>query len=167
MGTWTGLTIGIGMGAGMLLGGMIADRLLRRSMSAPQWFGCFASLITAAAWVAVVLMPRPLWAFVATFFAAGIAALNAPINVASIQNVCDPRLRATAASLASLATSLFGIGLAPLVIGLLSDAFASALGKESLRYAIIASLPVCFLAAALYARLARLLQEPPAQAVPA
>jgi len=167
VGAWTGLTIGLGMGAGMLLGGLIADRLLRRSMSAPQWFGCFASLITGAAWVAVLLIPRPLWAFVATFFAAGICALNAPINVASVQNVCDPRLRATAASLASLATSLFGIGLAPLVIGLLSDAFTPALGKESLRYAIIASLPICFLAAALYARLARLLHEPAAQPLPA
>jgi predicted MFS family arabinose efflux permease len=167
VGVWTGLTVGIGMGGGMLLGGVIADRLLRRSASAPQWFGCAASLGTAAAWALVVLMPQPRWAFAATFFAAGICALNAPINVASVQNVCDPRLRATAAALATLATSLFGIGLAPLTIGLLSDAFAPALGRESLRYAIIASLPVCFVAAALYVRLARLLQESPGQAVPA
>jgi predicted MFS family arabinose efflux permease len=166
VGTWTGLTVGIGMGGGMLLGGVIADRLQRRSASAPQWFGGCASLVTAAAWVAVVLMPQALSAFVATFCAAAVAALNAPINVASVQNVCDPRLRATAASLASLATSLFGIGLAPLVIGLLSDAFTPTLGKESLRYAIIASLPVCFLAAALYVRLARLLREPQAQTLP-
>jgi len=163
VGTWTGLTVGIGMGLGMLCGGVVADRLVRRSLSSPQWFGCIASLGTGAAWLVVMLIAQPVWAFIATFVAAGIAALGAPVNVASVQNVCDPRLRATAASLTTLATSLIGIGLAPYVIGVLSDTFAPALGKEALRYAILASLPACFIAAALFARLARLLQEPPAQ----
>lgn len=168
VGTWTGLAIGFGMGSGMLLGGVLADRLLRRSASAPQWFCCATTLATGAAWALVLMLSRPSWAFLATFFASLIAALAAPNNVATVQNVCDPRLRATAASLATLMTSLLGIGLAPFVIGLMSDAFSASLGQEALRYAMLACLPACLLAAALYVRIARLLQEhPPAEALPA
>jgi predicted MFS family arabinose efflux permease len=168
VGTWTGIAIGFGMGCGMLLGGVVADRLLRRSASAPQWFCCAATLATGAAWAVVLILSNPSWAFVATFLASLIAALAAPTNVATVQNVCDPRLRATAASLSTLLTSLLGIGLAPLVIGMLSDAFSASQGRDALRYAMLASLPSCFLAAALYVRVARALKDnPPPLAVPA
>ena len=114
------------------------------------------------------MLSNPSWVFVATFLASLIAALAAPTNVATVQNVCDPRLRATAASLSTLLTSLLGIGLAPLVIGMLSDAFSASQGRDALRYAMLASLPSCFLAAALYVRVARSLKDnPPPLAVPA
>jgi len=168
VGTWCGLSIGCGMAVGMLSGGALADRLLRRSVSTPQWFCCATALATGAAYLLVLTAATAPWAFAATFFASLIGSLAAPTNAATVQNLCDPRLRATAASLATLAISLLGIGLAPFVIGALSDVLQGALGPDSLRYAMLAMLPACALTAALHARLARLMQlNPPALAVPA
>jgi predicted MFS family arabinose efflux permease len=38
VGTRTGVAIGFGMAAGMLIGGLVSDRLLRRAPGLPQWF---------------------------------------------------------------------------------------------------------------------------------
>lgn len=157
-GTWAGLAIGVGMAAGMLIGGPVADRLFRRSLAAPQLFCMVAALATALAYLVVFEVPDYRWALVATFFASLIGALGSPTNVTTIQALCDPRVRATAAALATLTISMVGIGLAPFVIGALSDAYAPSLGEESLRHALTLSLLVCLPLALLYYRLAILLR---------
>jgi predicted MFS family arabinose efflux permease len=167
--TYTGLAIGLGMAAGMVIGGWCSDRLLKRSPAAPQWFGVVTSLATGIAYLFVLLLPHASSAFVATFFAAMIGALAGPTNAATVQNVADPRLRATAASLATLTIGLLGIGFAPFMVGVLSDALAASLGNHALRYGLLYCLPVCLITAVCFARLAKLLaSHPPAGAsVPA
>lgn len=158
-GEWTGLTIGLGMAAGMLIGGIVADRLAKRSPSAPQIFCMAAALATGAAYLLVLSLANVKLAFAATFCASAIGALGSPTNVTTVQNLCDPRLRAVAASLATLTISLLGVGLAPLVIGLTSDALTPQFGVQALRYALMMSLVVSLITAALYYHVARLLRE--------
>jgi predicted MFS family arabinose efflux permease len=157
-GLWSGLTIGLGMAAGMLIGGLCADRLSRRSESAPQLFCMAAALATGVAYLVALSLPDATWAFGATFVASAVGALGAPSNATTVQNLCDPRLRAVAASLVTLTISLLGVGLAPLVIGMLSDALAPQFGVNALRTALALSLTVSWAAAALYYHLARLLR---------
>lgn len=158
VGTWTGLAIGFGMAAGMLIGGFSSDRLLRRSPGRPQWFCAATALATGIAYWIVLWMPDPSHAFVATFFASLIGALGGPTNAVTVQNVTAPHLRATAASLATLTISLIGIGLAPLVIGVLSDALTPSIGRDALRHAMSWTLPVCLITAACHVRMARLME---------
>jgi predicted MFS family arabinose efflux permease len=158
-GAWTGLTIGLGMAVGMLLGGIIADRLAKRSAAAPQMFCLASALATGAAYYLALSLADVKMAFALTFCASAIGALGSPTNVTAVQNLCDPRLRAVAASLATLTISLLGVGLAPLVIGMTSDALTPRFGAQALRYALMISLVVSIVTAALYYRVARLLRN--------
>ena len=154
---WTGLAIGFGMAAGMVTGGLAADRLSRRSPAAPQLFSMAAALATGAAYLVVLGLADVRWAFAAAFIAAWIGALATPANIVAVQDFCDPTLRAVAASLATLAISLVGVGLSPLVIGMISDALTPTFGAEALRYAMMLSLIMSLVTAALNYRLSRLL----------
>jgi MFS family permease len=79
--------------------------------------------------------------------------------LAMTQALSPPAMRATASALLMLIINLFGLGLGPLVIGLLSDALAATLDKESLR-AALALAPVAALWAAVHFFLAaRTLRE--------
>ena len=64
-----------------------------------------------------------------------------------------------AASLATLTISMIGIGLAPLTIGVLSDALTPSIGQEALRHAMSWTLPVCLITAFCHMRVAGLMQE--------
>ena len=55
------------------------------------------------------------------------------------------RMRATAIVLIYFMANLIGMGLGPLVVGMLSDVFTPAFGQESLRYALVAICPPGFL----------------------
>jgi predicted MFS family arabinose efflux permease len=159
VGVWSGLAIGAGMTAGMLIGGVCADRLSRRSPSAPQYFCMVAAVATGLAYLPVLWLPDAAPAFAATFVASALGALGAPTNAATVQNLCDPRLRSIAAALVTLTISLLGVGLAPLAIGMMSDALTPRLGPEALRYALTLSLAVSAVAAMLYHHIAQLLHE--------
>jgi predicted MFS family arabinose efflux permease len=151
VGVWTGFGIGVGMAVGMLVGGPWADRLVRVGAERPLLLCMAASLFASAAYAVAFWASNSVIAFAATFVAAAVSALCAPTNVAALQNVCDPRLRATASAILQIATSLVGIGLAPFLIGALSDALAPWAGADSLRYALTIALLSCFLAAGAYA----------------
>jgi MFS family permease len=123
-------TLGIG---GMLLGGWIADRFSARGASWPLRCAAVFSLTYAVSSAAVYLATDR--SSLTVFYLAG-ALLPGTLGVvlAAAQTLAPPAMRARAAALL-LASSTFIGGLGPLLVGTLSDAFASALGAESMRYA--------------------------------
>jgi MFS family permease len=147
------------MAAGMVIGGHYADRLSRRSPDRPLLFCMATALATGLAYLVVLSVPDPTWAFAATFLASLIGALGSPTNVTVIQNICSAELRATAAALATLTISLIGIGLAPFAIGVLSDAFTPSRGVEALRHAMMVSLIVSLPTAVLYHKVAGMIRS--------
>jgi predicted MFS family arabinose efflux permease len=157
VGAMTGLAIGLGMAVGVLLGGTTADRLSRRSLAQPQFLCAVTILLSGLSFVAALLAANPWWAFAMTFVAAIFGSIASPIISTAVQNESPPELRATAASYSTLAVSVLGIGLAPLAIGMLSDILTPAYGKESLRWALLASLSACIVTSALHYRVGRLL----------
>ena len=54
------------------------------------------------------------------------------------RHVVDPRARALAAAVLLLVANLIGASIGPLAVGVLSDALASSVGAQSLRYALLA-----------------------------
>jgi len=58
---------------------------------------------------------------------------------AAVQNLVPQHWRTQAAALLLFVFNLLGLGLGPLVVGMLSDSL-SHLGEESIRYAMVASL---------------------------
>jgi MFS family permease len=159
VGAMSGLAIGLGMAVGVLLGGATADRLSRRSLAQPQFLCAVTILLSGLSFVAALLATNPWWAFAMTFVAAIFGSIASPIISTAVQNESPPELRATAASYSTLAVSVLGIGLAPLAIGMLSDVLTPAYGKESLRWALLASLSACLVTAVLHYRVGSLLRK--------
>ena len=158
--TWTGLAIGFGMGGGMLIGGMLADWLARGGRHRPMWLGTVSVALSGLVMLVVLQLPDARWALGITFVALLLGSMGSPVNTTAIQNEAPPELRATAASIALLAVGIIGIGLAPLLVGMLSDSLVAAHGPtESLRIAMLASLSLCLVTAALYAQVARVIQS--------
>lgn len=143
VGAYLGIAVGAGAGLGLLIGGWIANRAAQYDVRRPMLIGAAAlvlalpaalgSLFVASATVSLLLVTLTgfLWGFA-----------NGPV-LAALYSVVSAGMRATAGAIAIFATSVLGFGLGPATVGVLSDLLTQSLGREALRYALLA--PVCLL----------------------
>jgi predicted MFS family arabinose efflux permease len=131
------LVFGVAGGLGTFLGGYIADQFSKRDM---KWmprivtiatvvglpFG-FAIYLTDSSWVVFVLIGVP----------AALGSVYLPPTYAMTQGLVEVRMRTVASALLLFVINLIGMGLGPLMAGLISDALAPTYGKDSLKYALL------------------------------
>ncbi len=137
LGSMLAMTRGVGMFAGLLVGGFIADRLARGGMRGPTKLIIWSrvGLFIPAAGVYVVDQASIAYMLSA---ASGFFAMVAVGPELSIMMTIVPAGRRATASAATLFSSSFiGMGGGPLVVGMLSDLFAASQGAESLRVALL------------------------------
>lgn len=122
----TGVIVGITGLIGLTLGGVIADKLHERSLNGRLLFAAFSMLVaTLATAYALHAGLVAITLFVAVFSLGWLFAYNFYTCVyPAIQDVVEPRLRATAMAVFFAGLYLLGGGLGPVVVGLLSDHFA-------------------------------------------
>lgn len=147
-----------GMTVGVLLGGVIGSRIGGASPGR-QLNLCAAVMVGLVLLYLAMFSVRSLpvalgFAFVGTAF----SVLYTPMSTAAWQAICDPRARGTMAGLTGFVSMFIGGAACTFATGALSDALRPHVGAESLRYALMASMIFCLIAAALYARAARLTQ---------
>ncbi|SDQ45945.1 MFS transporter [Pseudomonas sp. B21-012] len=124
----TGVIVGLTGLVGLTLGGWIADKVHQRFANGRLLFGALSMLIAtlATAW-ALHAGRIEIGVFVAVFGVGWLFAYNFYTCVyTAIQDVVQPRLRATAMALFFAGLYLLGGGLGPVVVGALSDHFAVA-----------------------------------------
>ena len=127
----------IGGTAGVLLGGVLADRLGTGDRRWYAWLPAIAWLITAPMF-AIGLSVSSLalaWPLLLVPNALNILWLG-PVTTA-VQHLVPRHMRATASASFLLINNLIGIGVGPLLFGRLSDALKASYGVESLRYAAV------------------------------
>lgn len=158
MGGWLGAATGLSMAAGLLIGGLLVNKLAVRSprsyalvpgvsmlLAAPV---IAAALLVGDGWLTLLLMSLPMTlGYVYTGPALALA-----------QNLAPPRMRATTASILMLAINLFGGGCGPLFVGIMSDVIVSQQAGESLRIAMLWLLLPCLGASAAFYALSRTLR---------
>ncbi len=122
----TGIIVGITGLIGLTLGGWVADKLHQRFANGRLLFAAGSMLIaTVATGYALHAGRIEIGVFVAVFSLGWLFAYNFYTCVyTAIQDVVEPRLRATAMALFFAGLYLLGGGLGPVVVGLLSDHFA-------------------------------------------
>jgi len=150
VGTVLAVLLGVGGGLGTLLGGVLADRLGARD---PAWrlrVVAIASLAAAPFWLAVLLAGGPVAAIACLAIPAAVMGFFIAPTYAAVQSLAEPTMRATAAALLLLCGSLIGLGLGPVLVGLLSDTLQPAHGAASLRLALLVVVPLYLWAAAHY-----------------
>lgn len=136
------IILGLGGGAGTLIGGALADNLARRHDDARwyMWMSGGAALISIpfsmAAFltgqVSIALGCLLVWAILSQSFMGPTYAI--------VQGIAGLPRRALASAILLFLTNLVSYGLGALVIGMLSDIFNPAYGVESLRYSLLALL---------------------------
>ncbi len=161
-GTLAGGVLVLGLLAGSLFGGVIADRLTKSRQSASNLPVGIAGFLAGAVFVALALLMPSLALFVPMFLlgAACLYLYNGPYTAVK-QNVVLPTVRATAVTLALLIEHLLGDSYAPFAIGKLSDAL------NSLQLALLILLPPLLVLAALLAATGLRHEDPDGQAMEA
>jgi MFS family permease len=137
IGTSLALIIGIGGGAGIYLGGVLADRLsvgdprgrirvpaLAQLLSLP-----FSVVVYTASSTTVVLAAFAIPAFLGLMYQGPAFAV--------VQSLATPKMRATAAAVLLFVINIIGLAVGPALTGALSDSLEPRFGTESLRYALL------------------------------
>ena len=124
----TGVIVGVTGLFGLTLGGWLADRIHQRWASGRLLFAALSMLIAMLATGYALLSGRiEIGVFIAVFSLGWLFSYNFYTCVyTAIQDVIEPRLRATAMALFFAGLYLLGGGLGPIAVGLLSDHFAQA-----------------------------------------
>lgn len=137
VGAYLAVVNGLMGGVGVLLGGILADRLAVRDV---RWYAWLPSIAMAGSWpfyIAVYLMPSwqgamalLLMPVLFGFFYVGPAG-------AMTQTLVPVRMRAMSAAIFMFVTTLISMGGGPQLAGILSDQMTPTYGAESLRYALL------------------------------
>jgi len=139
----------IGGTAGVLAGGILADRLGRLDK---RWYALLPAIawaITAPFFLFGFLTPSPwlAWPLLLIPNALNILWLG-PITTA-VQHLVAQPMRATAAGFFLLINNLIGLGVGPKLIGFISTSLKATYGPESLRYAAMGVIGFYLVAAVL------------------
>lgn len=122
----TGFIVGVTGLVGLTAGGWVADKVYQRSERGRLVFGAGSLVVAALATAAALASGRESVALFAALFGLGwLAQYSYYTSVyPAIQDVVEPRLRATAVALYFAGMYLLGGAFGPVVVGGLSDALA-------------------------------------------
>lgn len=146
-----GTLVLVGGIAGMTIGGMLGDRLGRRSLRPFVLIPAISFLLSAPLY-ALALFTSNLW--LAWFFfllPQALAFFYPGPMLTALNHVVPPNMRATASAIFLMIAHLFGTGLGTAFIGIVSDAMAADMGSEGLRYALLLAVAANVLAAFAFA----------------
>jgi MFS transporter, Spinster family, sphingosine-1-phosphate transporter len=141
LGTWFAAIFGSAGLLGTYLGGRLASAHLANNEDRQLKAMAAAFALLALIKAGVFLASSRYIAFVLMAAASvGYGMAIGPL-FATIQTLVPQSMRATSIALLYLFANLIGMGLGPLAVGVLSDAFNPAAKEESLRYALLALCP--------------------------
>ena len=142
LGIWLGLTWGLGGIFFTYLGGALATRFASNQESR-QLKGIALICVLCTLFHAFNYLSSNKYAsliFVSLVGGALIPMTSATIY-AAIQSLVDASMRAVALAFIFMLANLIGLGLGPVVVGMISDALSPFFGNESLRYALLSFSP--------------------------
>jgi MFS family permease len=151
--TLGGLCLGIGSIVGIIVGGILVNALIGRNRLWEFWFPALTALLTAPLFLLVYLTENIAASYVFLFLGAMAVGLGMGPSLACMHIVTEHRVRATAIALVAFFTSIFGYGLTPVAIGVLSDGFGAYFSVDaatSLRWAMLCPLLLSIAAALMY-----------------
>ncbi len=153
-GTWYFLTSPLPSMLGIFLGGYFADRLGARDTRWYLWVPALGHVLSVPVLVAFLLWPEAdriampgalaaiglpsmpvalLWSLVGSVIG---GAYTAPF-MSTIQGIAPLRMRAFAAAVSTLVTTLVGLAAGPLLVGVIADGFGARFGDDALRYSLL------------------------------
>ena len=136
VGTSLALITGIGGALGTYMGGVLADRYGAKDKRWYLWISGIPAALSVPLMFTAVFIGDPRLALGFLFFATMLGAFYLGPTIAISHTLVSPSMRAMASAILFFILNLIGLGLGPLVVGMISDMLAPAYGSESLRYAL-------------------------------
>ena len=136
VGTSLALITGIGGAMGTYFGGVLADRYGANDKRWYLWIAAIPGACSVPLMLSAVFVADPRLTLACLFFATMLGAFYLGPTIAISHNLVSPSMRAMASAILFFILNLIGLGMGPLVVGMISDALAPAYGSESLRYAL-------------------------------
>ena len=133
--TWLGLITGLAGGAGTFAGGYLADKCGRRDRRWYLWIPGLAALLAIPFFLLVYLLEAYHLALIVYIIPQFLAAMFIGPTIAMTHGVVSLRMRALASSILFFVLNLIGLGLGPLLTGILSDVLTPVFGQGGLKYA--------------------------------
>ena len=136
VGTSLALITGIGGALGTYFGGVLADRFGADDKRWYLWIAAIPGACSVPLMLSAVFVGDPRLALAFLFFATMLGAFYLGPTIAISHTMVSPSMRAMASAILFFILNFIGLGLGPLVVGMLSDFLAPSYGSESLRYAL-------------------------------
>lgn len=138
IGTSLGWIIGLGGTFGALAGGRLADHLGSRDARWYMWLPALQALLVIPFVAGFTLLAEPARALACFIPFYTLSAMYVGPMFAMVQGLVDLRMRATAAAIMLFVANMVGLGLGPLLVGLLNDhVFGPAHGPAGIRYSML------------------------------
>lgn len=150
LGIVLGLLVGGIGGIGAIVVGKICDRLSARDLRWRPWIIAVTSLLALPFAAAFLLTETRNSAYLLYAVPSFFGLIYASVSYAAMQELVPPRMRAMASATMLLCLTLLGIGLGPVLVGILSDMFAAEYGARSISSALLCLLVLNVLSIAFY-----------------
>jgi MFS family permease len=141
-GTVLALLVGAGGAMGTFAGGWLADRLAKRNPGWRAWIVVVANLVTLPLVVAAFLSEDTTSMIILYTLPAILGGVYIGPSFAIIQSSIPLRMRSVGAAINLFILNIIGLGLGPFTVGFVSDLFADSAGIDSLRYGLLAMVPI-------------------------
>jgi len=135
--TWLGLISGTAGAAGTFFGGYICDKLGVRDRRWYVWVPAISTVAAVPFALAVYTLNSYYLALTIYMFPVFLGAMYLGPTLAMTHGIVSLRMRALASSILFFVLNLIGLGLGPLLTGMISDLLVPVFGADSLRFALI------------------------------
>lgn len=138
VGLWVGINAALTMTIGILLGGVLADRLLARGKpDAKMRVGLLSAVLWLPFGIAYPLMPNGNLAFLLLVPTSFASALASGLGPAAVQEITPNRMRGQASAIYLFVANLIGLGLGPTAVALCTDYLFQDESKINLSIALV------------------------------
>jgi len=162
--TWLGLISGTAGAAGTFCGGYFADKLGKRDKRWYIWVPGLSTVLAIPFSLAVYLLNNYALALSIYLVPVFLGAMFLGPTIAMTHGIVSLRMRALASAVLLFVLNLIGLGLGPLVTGIISDLLEPSFGSEALRYALVIVVLVYFWCAFHYFMAGKTIREDLARA---
>lgn len=142
VGLYSGAVSAVAGVLGTVFGGMALTRLGPRDVRWELWWPMIVFTLFPMFMLPSFIVPDWKVAFGLQFVAIFIGASGGGVALSALQTYAEPHRRATTIALTLMSSALLGLGLGPVLVGVISDVLAVNSGANSLRYALMIT---CFM----------------------
>ena len=128
---------GVAGAIGTFGGGVLADFLGKTEKRWYVWVPILGNVMALPFMAYAIVSNRAEWILYALFPANILNSLYLGPSIALCHTLVTPRMRAMTSAILFFVINMIGLGAGPLIVGLLSDAFADSLGTQNLRVAML------------------------------